>query len=548
MNEYNVNEYRETNVGDAENGTTVGGGTLDDMRNSLGTFVNNKTNKVDKLVGVLPTVVQKKVPPKAHDLSFIHTDFDMVLGTFGVLSIYNKPKSKPIPNNSSGSEDESGSEDSNNFVFQVDSTNSGNVTKEAKVKFTETLTKLNFISTLVRLDVRYKSYTDFNDLINQVVIDGEGDNVIRIVNEQLTINTIMPRTFTAINTKNADVDFDAVKYGSNNPEYNRNLRPIDEPTADTTTGGASGASGLEKVGTATETSFTDASNLLITPFTILYDIILDDTKVALTADNKIASGDITPKSSAFKFVIRYNLTEISKFLKNCLETDGKVKDRKVSRIQSDLIDKLKKPFNKEFLKAYEGFVIQLGETDDEQGRKAKADAEKKAGEVKNEEEKEDESPLPFPQPFPPPVPAAEEAAKKNAKELADRQQKLNQALAGENSQDAAVKNILSARRLQQEQQSIITELKKNTTGTTAQKSENQVSINVAAVTELNMTKKLNELLDNWQGIGNPDAQGVRGGKSKTLKRKQQTNNKSQRRFAYGGRKAYDQRKKQRQQN
>ena len=34
-----------------------------------------------------------------------------------------------------------------------------------------------------------------------------------------------------------------------------------------------------------------------------------------------------------------------------------------------------------------------------------------------------------------------------------------------------------------------------------------------------------------------------GGKSKTLKRKQQTNNKSKRRFSYGGRKAYDQRKK-----
>jgi hypothetical protein len=44
------------------------------------------------------------------------------------------------------------------------------------------------------------------------------------------------------------------------------------------------------------------------------------------------------------------------------------------------------------------------------------------------------------------------------------------------------------------------------------------------------------------------ALGVQGGqKSKTLKRKQQQKNKSQRRFAYGGRKAYDQRKKQRQQ-
>ena len=38
-----------------------------------------------------------------------------------------------------------------------------------------------------------------------------------------------------------------------------------------------------------------------------------------------------------------------------------------------------------------------------------------------------------------------------------------------------------------------------------------------------------------------------GQKSKTLKRKQQTHNKSRRRFAYGGRKAYEQRKKQRQQ-
>jgi len=38
-----------------------------------------------------------------------------------------------------------------------------------------------------------------------------------------------------------------------------------------------------------------------------------------------------------------------------------------------------------------------------------------------------------------------------------------------------------------------------------------------------------------------------GQKSKTLKRKQQQKNKSRRRFAYGGRKAYDQRKKQRQQ-
>ena len=47
------------------------------------------------------------------------------------------------------------------------------------------------------------------------------------------------------------------------------------------------------------------------------------------------------------------------------------------------------------------------------------------------------------------------------------------------------------------------------------------------------------------GIGANSTLG--GQKSKTLKRKQQTHNKSRRRFAYGGRKAYEQRKKQRQQ-
>ena len=42
--------------------------------------------------------------------------------------------------------------------------------------------------------------------------------------------------------------------------------------------------------------------------------------------------------------------------------------------------------------------------------------------------------------------------------------------------------------------------------------------------------------------------GERGQKSKTLKRRKQKKNKSHRRFAYGGRKAYDQRKKKRQQD
>ena len=245
-----------------------------------------KENFYEKLLVKILKEFHNKIDPNIQTtrggMDFEHDDFELVINTFGTLSIHNqyeydhtnKKHVKKTP-----------TDPCTDYVFQVSKgtmTNYIDISEQMKDVFKKELAKFNFIAALIRHDRRYK--TNGNDMSSEL------NNVL----EQL---------------KKPEGERPKIDFGDN-----FKFEPI----------------------------VANDTVKLITPYTILYDII---NKGGIVADKSVITEDY--------YTLTYNLKEISKFLIRCLTHKTLNKSPITDRLITGLTNN---PFNKDFIIKYTALV------------------------------------------------------------------------------------------------------------------------------------------------------------------------------------------------